>query len=573
MLPILCLVPLAAAHADLSWNSPKLPGSERKLWDEAALYNHIWGRCSRWDANVSGCKFHSHKCTDYLSAGPANSDIEVTLSNLTASKLGNDVHLQWWAPRKSPSYWDPLISPSGCAVYHKMNDAYPLYNASDFNGGNARVDENGEVTIRFRSPATYYVTHWISVPHVHIRICSNDSHAWTRQDAIIFTDKGVELVGGEEGSTLQLKHVVNLTTSTAALGTSSTADARVAGTLVLRPEGAASTTVKPIAADGRQEIIDDAKDKMNLDALEFSPVYQCFEQGQFYDAFIADCADDCSRDGASLSQGQCVRSESQAEAVTLSSKWELQATCNTKCWETWKNVTLHNARLALAGQLDIPFQEVTRAALVFQQGEDSGGRRLSGERKGALQLQVSTKRLPSDEAQGLMGRFLSAQSETGEIFNFAVSQISGPDIATNGAWKDMTNGATVVTDYMGNENDPYQSAYKENQPQQERGGVQNIGGIPVSGVPAEAIIIIALAVVVIGALIGIYLWYRRKRMISAGAEMTASGTVVGASQQNPDGKTVDEYDYPTKPGKAQDDDNDYPVKPGQAQDGDNQANP
>eukprot|EP00930_Biecheleria_cincta_P083734 TRINITY_DN73245_c0_g1_i1.p1 TRINITY_DN73245_c0_g1~~TRINITY_DN73245_c0_g1_i1.p1 ORF type:complete len:574 (+),score=107.84 TRINITY_DN73245_c0_g1_i1:27-1748(+) len=571
VLPILCLVPLTAAHADLSWNSPNLQGKARKLWDEAALHNHIWGRCSRWDANISGCKFHSHKCTDYLSDGPPNSDIEIILSNLTASKPGNEVHLQWWAPRKSPSAWNPLTSPVGCAVYHKMNDAYPLYNASDFNGGNARVNETGEVTIRFRSPATYFVTNWISVPHVHLRICSNDAHASTRQDAIIFTKNGVELVGGEEGSSLNLKKVTSLTTSTDAPGTSTTRDAGVVGTLVFKEEGA-TTTVKPNAADSRQKIIDDARE--DLAALEFSPIYQCFEQGQFYDAFIADCADDCTG-AAVLSQGQCVRSENQAEAATLSSIWELHATCNTKCWETWRNVTLHNARLALAGQLDIPFQEVTRAALVFH-GENSGGRRLSAEQKGTLQLQVSTKRLPAEEAESLMRTFLTPQSDTSEIFNFVVSQISQPTMATDGEWKEMSNGGTVVTDYMGNGNDPYQSAYKDNQPQQKGSGGdrgQSIGGIPVSGVPPEVIIIIAVVVVVAGTSFGVYLWYRKKRMLAEGATMTASGRVVGASQQNHDGKTVDDFDYPTKPAKAQADDNDYPTKPAQAQAGDNQAIP
>ena len=37
------------------------------------------------------------------------------------------------------------------------------------------VDSNGQITIRFQAPATYYVTSWISVPHVHLRLCSNDA--------------------------------------------------------------------------------------------------------------------------------------------------------------------------------------------------------------------------------------------------------------------------------------------------------------------------------------------------------------------------------------------------------------
>ena len=29
---------------------------------------------------------------------------------------------------------------------------------------------------------------------------------------------------------------------------------------------------------------------MPKDALEFSPIYQCFENGQLYDHFVADCS-------------------------------------------------------------------------------------------------------------------------------------------------------------------------------------------------------------------------------------------------------------------------------------------
>ena len=79
---------------------------------------------------------------------------------------------------------------------------------------------------QFRNPATYFVTHWISVPHIHLRLCSNawavaarekcshfgqvswayrcspvyvlkDTFAHTTQDAIIFVRNGAELVAGE----------------------------------------------------------------------------------------------------------------------------------------------------------------------------------------------------------------------------------------------------------------------------------------------------------------------------------------------------------------------------------------
>ena len=37
------------------------------------------------------------------------------------------------------------------------------------------MGSDGKVTIRVKAPATYFVTNWISVPHIHLRVCSNDA--------------------------------------------------------------------------------------------------------------------------------------------------------------------------------------------------------------------------------------------------------------------------------------------------------------------------------------------------------------------------------------------------------------
>ncbi|CAK9002481.1 Uncharacterized protein SCF082_LOCUS7362 [Durusdinium trenchii] len=126
-------------------------------------------------------------------------DMEITLGNLTPSTPDNPVHLAWWAPRKSQTAWNPHLNLAGCAVYPHMNFAYPKYDDEDFNGGNLQVGSNGQVTIRFRAPSTYFVSTWISVPHVHLRLCSNDTFAHTTQDAIVFVKDGPELVAGEAG--------------------------------------------------------------------------------------------------------------------------------------------------------------------------------------------------------------------------------------------------------------------------------------------------------------------------------------------------------------------------------------
>ncbi|CAK9002063.1 unnamed protein product [Durusdinium trenchii] len=137
--------------------------------------------------------------------------MEITLGNLTPSTPENPVHLAWWAPRKSQTAWNPHLNLEGCAVYRHMNSAYPKYSDVDFNGGNLQVDSNGQITIRFQAPATYYVTSWISVPHVHLRLCSNDTFAHTTQDAIVFIVDGPELVAGEAGSHLQILDYKNFT--------------------------------------------------------------------------------------------------------------------------------------------------------------------------------------------------------------------------------------------------------------------------------------------------------------------------------------------------------------------------
>ncbi|CAE8604973.1 unnamed protein product, partial [Polarella glacialis] len=79
--------------------------------------------------------------SNYYSTGPADADLEITLGNLTAAKPGDEVHVQWWAPRASETTWNPLQSIDGCSVYWRMSRAYPKYDESDFNGGNVKVNE------------------------------------------------------------------------------------------------------------------------------------------------------------------------------------------------------------------------------------------------------------------------------------------------------------------------------------------------------------------------------------------------------------------------------------------------
>lgn len=562
------------AHVDLD-SDGQLRGAPRKLWKQASDLEHVWGTCERWDSRVSGCTFKSNKCGDRLSDGPDGADLVITLANLTASTPSQAVHLQWWAPRASESAWNPTESSDGCAVYWRMRYAYPKFTDDDYNGGNVRVNEMGEATIRVKAPATYFVSRWISVPHIHLRLCSNESFGHFNQDAIVFHD-GVQMAAGDRGAQMRIKSVVNLTWAADTGNIQNIKDQYIAGILVLkdkRPDAGhhadgngerQQTTTTPMIMDPsttsiaptvtqsspnntKIQIIEDAKDDMNLDALEFSPVYQCFEQGEFFDHYTGDCASECS-DSQGIANGQCVRQAVQPEASIIDGVWEMRADCNDECWRTWKNVTMHYTRLAMADLLDIPFQEVDKVSFSFEQLVS--GRRLATGRRASLQLQVQTKRLDKSEAKTLMSLFLSSPAVASEIFNFPVGEVTMTSISTDGTWQDTSKGTTVVTDYLDNDNDPYQSAYSDNQPEIKRGGnLQSIGGIPVAGVPMEVILAVAVCVVVFIGGFFFYLWWRRKKAASAHAEMTANGTIIGSIAGGSAGKTVDD-DYPTKPTQA-----------------------
>eukprot|EP00419_Tripos_fusus_P071542 CAMPEP_0172876880 /NCGR_PEP_ID=MMETSP1075-20121228/105492_1 /TAXON_ID=2916 /ORGANISM="Ceratium fusus, Strain PA161109" /LENGTH=62 /DNA_ID=CAMNT_0013728315 /DNA_START=1 /DNA_END=186 /DNA_ORIENTATION=+ len=55
-----------------------------------------------------------------------------------------------------------------------------------------------------------------------------------------------------------------------------------------------------------QVLIDAAKDALSLNALEFSPVYECFLENQFFDHFSSDCTERCPRN-SEVAHGQCAR--------------------------------------------------------------------------------------------------------------------------------------------------------------------------------------------------------------------------------------------------------------------------
>eukprot|EP00930_Biecheleria_cincta_P055073 TRINITY_DN41442_c0_g1_i1.p1 TRINITY_DN41442_c0_g1~~TRINITY_DN41442_c0_g1_i1.p1 ORF type:complete len:723 (-),score=121.71 TRINITY_DN41442_c0_g1_i1:37-2169(-) len=648
----------AVGHANFGTRGEVLRGTRRKLWDAAAELSHIWGRCERWDATVSGCTFGSQsKCSDRYSEGPSQPDLEITLGNITPSRSGHAVHLAWWAPRRSPTEWNPRDSFDGCAVYRRMADAYPHFSHADFNGGNVRVSETGTATIRVQNPASYIVDDFVAYPHIHMRVCSNESYAHTAQDAVIFTEAGVRLVAEEGGSFLTILNVHNRTWSPL-VGTGQV-NGNLAGMLLHRKDyvhnadadapvvknyrevgkgycrddtchdafsckspfqGEAhcvsldecvrlcngtcagfSWAEKPWAyhsgcrhdgkprclvytgptqatktykhadeywcyrpeagnmmdssTEGQNDtIISDARKQMNVDALEFSPVYQCFEKGQLFDHFIADCTNSCTQDASEISHGQCVRKQlSDVTKTPVVGVWKLRMQCNQECWLAWKEKSLHYTRLALADVLDIPFQEVNMVALSFGEAEAQTGRRLQtaatggAERDATLQAMVTTQRLTAEDTLSLMKLFLKDAAEATEIFNFLVTSVSLQSSKSGeGAWKDLSEKATVITDSLDNDDDPYQSAYDKAQPKSGGKGFATIAGVPVDDVPVAVIVGIAVTVVILGCMFFLWVRYRRKKAITEYRDgetiETASGQIIGSVGIPEEGKKVDEDD-------------------------------
>merc|ERR1711975_155439 len=95
-----------------------------------------------------------------------------------------------------------------------------------------------------------------------------------------------------------------------------------------------------------------------MDAIEFSPVYNCLADTKLFDQFTSKCTDQCSSD-ANMANAQCVRKAVvHGATASLTASWHLYLDCDNKCWSDTVPVSQHMGRLALADHFDITFQEV-----------------------------------------------------------------------------------------------------------------------------------------------------------------------------------------------------------------------
>lgn len=251
---------------------------------------------------------------------------------------------------------------------------------------------------------------------------------------------------------------------------------------------------------------------LTLDALEFSPVYDCLVDGLVFDHFSGSCADTCPVD-AELQYGQCVLLEiDSGPPATLTASWHMEVHCEELCGAGMEIETLHNVRLGVAGHLDVPFQEVTRAALTWL---DAEARRLSlGARGAVLSVQVETRR--HDEVGGLdsLRASMASPSDIGRILGMTVEKA---DVLPEGAT--ISGGPTwTITD----DSDPYAVAYNVLLGEQvDNGKKASTAG---SLLATEAVAGLVASIVACGFACGGLVWVLRRRALWALSESDAAAS-------------------------------------------------
>mmetsp|Transcript_130253 Transcript_130253/g.259804 ORF Transcript_130253/g.259804 Transcript_130253/m.259804 type:complete len:591 (+) Transcript_130253:76-1848(+) len=527
----------------------------RQLFHWSTQRRTIWGHCDHLDREITGCHVQG-SCSDYLSPGPEDADVEVTLAGLPASTASNPVHLHWWAARRSPSAWNPLESPKGAAVYRSMTDAYPKFFEPAFNGGNVLVDNNGQATIRVRAPAAYMVPPYLAIPNIKLRLCQNTTFMQHVADKFVFGMKEQWLETGPKTRGMKILHMKKysprpgtprpnasqplsalnwkklqpiphgyiynckrrksteiipdpvttaMVTTTTVAATASTG--AIATTMAITP-AATTTMVKQPPIQGLDALdLEAARDALDLDALEFSPVYICLSRGQVFDHFTDDCANSCS-EGTVAKHGQCVRPLTKKGTVLLSADWQLQLVCSPTCTLDKTNMTLHGLRLSIAGHLDVPFQEIEDVVYGY---EKLGARRLASTTNRVLHLRVMvrTGRLLKTDGTVLLTTWLSGEDHASELLGLQVKGVSNTGTGTGSGFTQEGN--------IGAKNDPYAPAYEKiedivdssNATFSTHGTVVNEDtGLGIPGVIGG----IAGSIVFIGIVAGAGLFFHRRRM-------------------------------------------------------------
>jgi len=354
---LLVVEPAAAVDAGLFQNHKWQSGIQ--VWQSSSKGRGVmWGQCRGWFRKMRSCIMQETTCAAHLSPGPADADIEVQIGNLPVFR-NHETYLQWWAARKSKEAYDPVTDPEGAQVYPSMFEAYPRFSDADFNGGNVRINPDGTAVIRFRAPATHQVHKYTRMPHVHLRICSGGNSSLLsiilgRKDKIQLTPQG-PVAKSECNSAENKLSVLSFHRLQHDFASASAPFVAVA----------AAAALKPLVARGVGRLVGRMAEQLDLDALEFSPVFQCLSAGLLYDHFAGDCVAACPT-GAAVSRGQCVK-PAAVRSSSFAASWQLYICgCDEKCWADKRNGTLHHLRLEIADHLDIPLHEVQELDLRFE---------------------------------------------------------------------------------------------------------------------------------------------------------------------------------------------------------------
>eukprot|EP00429_Kryptoperidinium_foliaceum_P071514 CAMPEP_0176050606 /NCGR_PEP_ID=MMETSP0120_2-20121206/25154_1 /TAXON_ID=160619 /ORGANISM="Kryptoperidinium foliaceum, Strain CCMP 1326" /LENGTH=550 /DNA_ID=CAMNT_0017384041 /DNA_START=34 /DNA_END=1687 /DNA_ORIENTATION=+ len=517
------------AHYKVRWLAAEAPSN-------TSDQEFIWGGCED-SMDPQGCQLKGgHQCSSYLSDGPEDADVSITLYGPPVQRDHRSLGVVGRA--QVPSLLQAIAKPIRLHGLQGPPLCVPAYDEAEFNGGNVEVNETGEATIRIRQPATYVVGKWILYPHIHIRLCSGENLAKVNPDTIFFTRNGPVFVSGFHGQ----DHDTVLSDSQEWGSSGSTSGVE---------DGGASTSVSPSGIEDDRTInqtnglidsrMEDARNSLDLDGLEFSPVYTCLMKSRFYSYFTASCVEKCP-EFADVHVGQCVRKETSQAAQTVEAAWRVELECGEHCWHDKLNVTMHHLRLKVGNLLDIPFQEVERAGLqrlTERRLEAAGG---VGRISASMSVVVRSKRIDPVEDGPKLKTLVTQVSGASWLLGFVVHGVE-PMVTVP-----VDEGSVIVS--ITDSSDPYASAYDE----AASSGIE-IPGVDGAEVPIWAVVTGAVLACCAVSSIGGFLWYRRKKApmvqevqgtpVVRGAPGPTKATTLGAS-------AVDEDSAPRaeKPGAA-----------------------
>jgi hypothetical protein len=268
-----------------------------------------------------------------------------------------------------------------------------------------------------------------------------------------------------------------------------TAEVVATKTTTTQASGTSTTAVQSL----KSVVMEEAMSQLKLDALEFSPIYQCLVDELVFNHFSGQCSDQCPQ-SADLHKGQCVLPADEPQKASFTASWHLEVKCADLCGANMENETLHNIRLSVAGHLDIPFQEVEHTAFAWLAADS---RRLSDSRVLFFTIRVNTQRHGKEAGLDLLTTFFNDLHQSSQLLGMPIIKVGA--VLENPTPSDLTE--------LTEETDPFAVSYEV---------LLQDSPTPSSDKSTESnSILVAFAVagtVVFGCLIGVLAWMLRQRL-------------------------------------------------------------